>query len=73
MIKEIISSWEAIAWNGTVASWVVAQVWPISMSMHSMSFSFVSKKTGSRGELLLCARLGLATERFQVGVNELAT
>lgn len=72
VVEKIVSSWEAIARNATLASGVEAEVRPVTVSMHSVGFSLVAKEASSGRELLLGACLNLAAEWLQVGVNELA-
>lgn len=72
VIKEIVPSWEPVARNTSLTSRVETQMWPISMSVHAMSFSFMPEQASRGRELLLGTGLNLAAEGLQVGVDELA-
>ena len=72
MIIQVVSPWEAIARYATLTARIDAQMWPVSMSVHAMSLSFVPEETGSGRELLLGTRFHLATEGLQMRVNVLA-
>ena len=52
MVKEVVSPWKAIAQDSALTARVIAQVWSITMAVHSMCFSFMTEQTGGRGELL---------------------
>jgi hypothetical protein len=72
VVKKVVSAREAIARDTTLASGVVAQVWPVTVSVHAVRFSFVAKEAGSGGEFLLGACVDLAAEGFEMRVNKLA-
>ena len=72
VVKQVISPWEAIARDTTVATRIVAQMWPLTVSVHSVCFSFMSKEAGGGRELLLGTGLDLAPERLQVRIDVFA-
>lgn len=72
VIKQVVPPGKAIARDATLTSWVVAQVRPVTVSVHSMSLSFMTQETGSGRELLLGACVDLAPEGLQMGVDEFA-
>lgn len=60
---------ETVSWNTTVATFVGTKVWFVPMSMHTMSFTLMTKKDGKRRETGIPADSDLAPVRFQVGVH----
>lgn len=72
VVKQIVSPWESIAGNAALAAGVVAQMWTVTMAMHSVGFPLVAEQAGSRRELLFGTCLDLAPEWLQVGINVLA-
>lgn len=72
MVTQVPVARESAARNGTVTSLVGAKVGLVSMTMHGVGLTLMSKKTGSGGESGVLARINLASVRLQVGVHEFA-
>jgi hypothetical protein len=72
VVKQVVSPGESISWNTSFTSRVEAEVGAITMTMHPVCLSFMAEQTSSGGELLLGTSLDLASEGFDMRVNELA-
>jgi len=72
VVKEVVTTREAMAWHRSLAVPEVAQMWPSSMAVHTMSLTFVTEKACSRRELHANTSLLVATERLEVRVDILA-
>jgi len=71
VIEQVVPPGEAIAGKSTLASSVEAKVWSVTVTMHAMSFTLVTKQASGRGELLLGACFLPASEGLQVRIDEL--
>ena len=56
--------------DATLTWSVVAEVRPVTVSVHSMGLSFMPQQAGGGGEFLFGAGGCLASERLQMGVDE---
>ena len=72
VVTKVISTRESIAREPTFATRIYAQVWPFTVAIHAMCFSFVSEQASGGRELLRSTNIDLAAEGFHMGVNELA-
>ena len=72
VVEEVVSPWKSSARNATVTASILAQMWPVTMPMHAVCFSFMSEQTCGGRELLLGTSLDLAAKGLQVRINELA-
>jgi hypothetical protein len=71
VVKEIVTAREALTWRRPLAISVVAEVGTSTMAMHAVSFSFVPKKAGGRGEWDRFAFGNLASEGLQMRIDVL--
>jgi hypothetical protein len=69
VVKEVVASGKPIARQRPLTICISAKMGFRTMSMHSMCFPFMSKEACSGGELNSYARLDLASEWSQVGVD----
>jgi hypothetical protein len=72
VVEEVVSPWKSIAKKATFTASILAQMWPVTMPMHAVCFSFMSEQTCGGRELLLGTSLDLAAKGLHVGINELA-
>jgi hypothetical protein len=72
VIEQVVPPGEAIAGKSTLASSVEAKVWTVTVTMHAVSLTLVTKQASRGGELLLGACFLPASEGLQVRINELA-
>ena len=72
VIVKVVAAGKAVARLGTFAVCVEAKIWLGSVTVHAMSLTLVSQKTGSGGKLDLVTSRVLAAERLQVRINVFA-
>jgi hypothetical protein len=72
MVTEIPVTWKSIADNTAFTALICAEVGFVAMSVHSMSFTLVTKETRRGGEARGLARNDLASVRLQVRIHEFA-
>lgn len=72
VVAQVPVAREPISWKSAVATLIAAQVGLVSMSMHGVGLTLMSKKAGGGREPGVLARINLATVWLQVRVHELA-
>jgi hypothetical protein len=73
VVSEIPMAWEAISGYATLAAFVGTKVGLVSVSMHGVGFTLMTKKTGRGRETGVLTKRNLAFVWFQVGVHEFAS
>ena len=73
MILEVPSAWKAVASNGAVTVLILAQERLLSMSVHSMSFTFVSEQARSGRKRNSQTGAYFATVGLEMGIQVFTT
>lgn len=69
VVEQIVSPREAMTWDSSITALIVAKMWPVAVSMHPVSFSFMTEQACCGGKLLLGACFDLTAEGLEVGVD----
>jgi hypothetical protein len=72
VVKQVVSPWETIARESTLAAGVEAKVRSVTVTVHAVSLALMAEEASSGRELLLGASVLPAAEWLEVGINELA-
>jgi hypothetical protein len=72
VVKEVVATRKAVTRHSSLTVPEVAQVWPRTVTVHTVRLALVAEKACSRRELHTNAGLLVATERLEVRVHVLA-
>jgi hypothetical protein len=72
VVTKVPVAWEAISWSSALATLISAEERLVTMSMHSVGFTLMTKKAGSRREMKILAGSYLTPVWLQMRIHKFA-